>query len=127
MKNKKKSIRADLLLLLGIAAAGGVMGLVLLLTSGAGATVQVRVGGDVQATYSLEEDRTVTIEGKGGTNLLVIENGTASITEADCPDALCVNMGSISKNGQSIVCLPHEVVVEVISETDDSGVDLMAG
>lgn len=129
MKQTKKIRRSDLILLLGLLVIGGVIGLCLLLTGKTGAQVQVRVAGEVTATYSLRQDRSVTIQGVGGTNLLVIQDGKAAITEADCPDALCVGMGSISKNGQSVVCLPHQVVVEVISESeaDDSGVDLVAG
>ena len=119
--------RADLLLLLGLLIFGGIVGLCLLLTGHSGGGVQVRVAGEVVDTYSLDRNQTITIEGVGGTNLLVIENGTAAVTEADCPDALCVNMGRISRAGQSIVCLPHQVVVEVIDTSDEDGVDLIAG
>ena len=38
------------------------------------------------------------------------------MSEADCPDKLCKNMGTIDKKGESIICLPHQVVVEI---TDD--------
>lgn len=119
--------RADLLLLLGLFAAGCAVGLCLLLTGRNGALLEVRVDGQIQAVYPLHQNRTVTIQGVGGTNLLVIENGKASITEADCPDALCVRMGSISKSGQSIVCLPHKVVAEVVTEVDEDTVDMVAG
>ena len=124
---KRKPRRADLLLLLGLLAFGGIIGLCLLLTGRSGGEVQVRVAGETVGTYQLNKNRSVTIDGVGGTNLLVIEDGTAAITEADCPDALCVNMGKISRAGQSIVCLPHQVVVEVVEESDDGGVDLIAG
>ena len=124
---KRKSRRADLLLLLGLLAFGGIIGLCLLLTGRSGGEVQVRVAGEIVGTYQLSKNKSVTIDGVGGTNLLVIEDGTAAITEADCPDALCVNMGKISRAGQSIVCLPHQVVVEVVEESDDGGVDLIAG
>ena len=47
------------------------------------------------------------------------------MTDADCPDKLCVKTGRISKTGETIVCLPHRVVVEIIgAAADDSGVDL---
>ena len=124
---KRKPRRADLLLLLGLLAFGGIIGLCLLLTGRSGGEVQVRVAGEIVGTYQLNKNQSVTIDGVGGTNLLVIEDGTAAITEADCPDALCVNMGKISRAGQSIVCLPHQVVVEVVEESDDGGVDLIAG
>jgi hypothetical protein len=52
-----------------------------------------------------------------------ISDGYARIAEADCPDKLCVKDGMISKPGQSLVCLPNKVVVEVKgvrdTETDD--------
>lgn len=49
----------------------------------------------------------------GSYNLLVIQDGKADVTEASCPDGICVNHRAISKQGQSIVCLPNKVVVEI--------------
>lgn len=49
----------------------------------------------------------------GSYNLLVIKEGKAEITEASCPDGICVNHRAISRQGQSIVCLPNKVVVEI--------------
>ena len=124
---KRKRRRADLLLVLGLLAVGGVFGICLLLTGRSGGAVQVRVAGEIKGTYQMKEKQTIRIEGIGGTNLLVIADGSASVTEADCPDALCVSMGKIRRAGRSIVCLPHQVVVEVVDESDETGVDLIAG
>ena len=33
--------------------------------------------------------------------------------DADCPDKICINMGTIRKKGQTIICLPHKLVVEI--------------
>jgi hypothetical protein len=129
MKHEKRG-KADLLLLGGILAVGAVLGLVLLLTRHSGTQVQVRVDGMVVANYALSQNRTYEIEGvDGGTNLLVIENGEAWVEEASCPDGLCQNMGKISQNGQSVICLPNKVVVEICSgeEENDTGVDMIAG
>ena len=62
----------------------------------------------------------VTIDGiKNGdgdvTNTLVIKGGVADMTSADCPDHLCVKQKAISKEGESIICLPNKVVVTVKS------------
>lgn len=119
--------RWDVPLLLGLLAVGGIIGACLLLTGRSGGAVQVRVAGAVVGTYPLDSERTVAIDGVGGTNLLVIADGSASVTEADCPDALCVNMGQIHRAGQSIVCLPHQVVVEVLDGSDENDVDLIVG
>lgn len=90
-----------------------------------GAYVQVMVDGEVEATYPLAKDTYVRIDyGQAeGVNILVIEDGKASVSEADCPDKLCVKQRSISKNGESIVCLPHKLVITIIggeeAEYDD--------
>lgn len=120
--------KADLLLLAAALVFGAVLAAVLLLRS-PGGTVQVRVAGAVTAGYPLDVDASYTITGAdGGTNLLVIEDGAARIEEASCPDGVCVHTGRIRRNGQSIVCLPNQVVVEIVSETENSsGVDMTAG
>ena len=75
--------------------------------------VVVKVDGKIEGTYSLGEDQEISIN--GGTNTLVIKNNRAKMKEADCPDQLCVNQKAISKNNESIICLPNKVVVEVES------------
>lgn len=121
--------KADLMLIAAVFAVGAVLVAVMLLLSSDGGTAQVRVAGVVTASYPLDRDATYTIDGvNGGTNLLIIENGSARIEEASCPDGICVHTGRVSRNGQSIVCLPNQVVVEIVSETEnDSGVDITAG
>lgn len=82
-----------------------------------GAKVQITVDGEVYGTYALNKEQTVTIEKKDKvTNILQIEDGTAKMITADCPDQLCVHQQEISKAGQTIVCLPNKVVVEVHEE-----------
>ncbi len=74
-------------------------------------------------SYSLKEDRTVPIKGlNDGYNLLMIQNGTARICDANCPDMLCVKQKHISRNHESIICLPHKLVIQ-ISSGKESGID----
>ena len=106
--------RADLILIAILLAAGVLMSLGAVLFSRAGGTVVVRVDGEVVASYPLSEDREAEIAGvNGGVNRLVIRDGSAWIEEASCPDGLCVGMGVIRRAGQSIICLPNRVVVEI--------------
>ena len=51
---------------------------------------------------------------KGCSNILIIEDGAAWLEDADCPDKLCMHQGAIFRDRQTIVCLPHKLVVEVI-------------
>ena len=73
--------------------------------------ITVTVDGKVQGTYRLDQDQTIEIN--QGTNILEIKDGEANMTEADCPDKLCVHQRAISKYHESIICLPNKVVVEV--------------
>ncbi len=79
--------------------------------------------GEIEGVYSLAKDQSIEIN--GGTNVLKIRNGSADMTEADCPDKLCVNQKAISKNGESIICLPNKVVV-TIESSEDSVFDAVA-
>ncbi len=89
-----------------------------------GAFVSVSVDGHEVKRLSLYEDIEYEIEGIGGYNLLVIDDKRAYLSDADCPDKLCVKSGSISRSGESIICLPHKGVVEVYGGSD-SDVDIM--
>lgn len=83
------------------------------------ACVRVTVDGKVYGTYPLSKDDTIEIKNVDGdvTNTLVIKDGVADVTAADCPDHLCVKQKAISKEGESIICLPNKVVVTVKSDT----------
>lgn len=48
-----------------------------------------------------------------GTNTIIIRDGEVYVSEANCKNQICVNSGKISKKGESIVCLPNKVIVEI--------------
>ncbi len=50
----------------------------------------------------------------GKKNVLTIQDGQAFIEEADCPDKLCVKHKPISRNGESIICLPHKLAIRIV-------------
>lgn len=79
-----------------------------------GAFAEVSINGEVVATYSLDEDRRETFRTKDGAyNTLCIEDGKVHIIEADCRDGLCIQQGKKSDIGETIVCLPHKLVITV--------------
>ena len=115
----------DLMLLGGcLLAALALCGLWLTLRRG-GAVVLVEQDGRKTAQYDLSADRTVQIEGEKGYNTLVIQGGEVWLSDADCPNLLCVKMGKIRYAGQSIVCLPHRLSVRIAGGA--SGLDAVTG
>ena len=89
--------------------------------------VVVSVDNVIVARFSLGEDTEYEINGIGGKNMLVIKDGKADVTVADCPDGICAEHAPVSKVGDAIVCLPHKVVVTVVSGGKaDSEIDMVA-
>ena len=78
-------------------------------------------------TIDLEntQDQEFTIETDYGWNTIKIENGTAMVTDADCHDLVCVHSKEVDSFGESIICLPHKLILRVISG-EDSEVDTVA-
>lgn len=84
--------------------------------------VKVQVAGSVYGTYSLQNDQVVDIDEH---NRMKIENGTVTMTWATCPDQICVEHRAISREGESIICLPNKVVLSII-EGEDAELDAVA-
>ncbi len=114
----------DIILISVLLAAGVIMLFAWRTGVADGARVQVTVDGSIYGTYSLSKENTIEIKDDDGnvTNTLLISGGKADMISADCPDHLCVNQRAISKEKESIICLPNKVVVTVISG-EESDID----
>ena len=121
LSNKK---RADLILVVALLLLAGVLYLTLNANRQAGGVVVVRVNGVETERHSLAVDGTFPLN--GGTNILVIRDGQAWLSEANCPDLLCVKQGKIHYTGQVITCLPNRLTVTV-EGGESNGVDLVVG
>lgn len=126
MKSLEKKHRNDIILVAVLLFAALAAFAVIQLTKKSGGYAVVVQEGKEIASYPLSEDITVTFHSpNGGYNTLVIKDGKADVTEADCPDKLCVNQHSISFNGETIVCLPNKLVVKIVSG-EEADVDIIA-
>ena len=93
-----------------------------------GKLVVVSVDSVEVVSFSLDKDLVYEIEGyNGGRNTLVIEDRVAYVKDSTCPDHLCEYMGKISKVGQSVICLPNRVVVEIRGSKNAEGYDAVVG
>ena len=112
--NVVKDKKADFILLSGLFGLGVIFLFIFLVGKNTSSqSVVVQVDGEVVNSFSIEDNISYTIEGKQGSNELRIENKKVYLIHADCPDKLCVNTGKIQYVGQSIICLPNRVVVEI--------------
>ena len=112
--------KKDIILGIGIIAAALLMLLVLQINRGEeGNRIQVILDGKIYGTYSLEKDQVIEIEEGSFYNQIRVEDGKAYMEEANCPDGYCEEQGKISRHTQTIVCLPHKLVVEVLEADND--------
>ncbi len=88
--------------------------------TGTGAQAVVTVDGEEVGRYYLNRSGTYSLN--GGSNILIIENGEAWVSEANCPDKVCMGMGKISRNGEFIACLPNRLIV-IIEGGEQSPID----
>lgn len=118
MKNEK-TIR-DLILVAAILIVSG--GFYLgnrILNQKPAAIVEVSLNGHVIEELDLKKDTEIVIQGyKGGTNTLIIKDGRVHISEATCPDKVCIYQGEISQSGEMIVCLPNLVIAKIVGEEE---------
>ena len=115
-----KKIKNDMILLTGILFTALMIWLVpMLLNKDAPAVVRILQDGQEIGIYSVLEDQTIAIPyEEEGYNLLLISDGQVSVSDADCPDGLCVRQRAIARNGESIICLPHKLVIQIESKEE---------
>lgn len=110
----------DILLATGILLLAAICFLIFSFSMKEGKYALVTVDGEQVYKHSLNEDEETVILGanssSGEQNVLVIKDGKAFVKSANCPDKICVSHRKISKTGETIVCLPHKVVVSVVEE-----------
>lgn len=87
-----------------------------------GAYANIMVDGEFYRKVALtEQTENITIQTKWGYNQLRVSKGGIEMIEADCPDKLCLTFGHTHELGDTIVCLPHRVFVEIIGQADVGG------
>jgi hypothetical protein len=119
--------KADFIIIASVLAVVGILVFCLYFASGNGNYVQIEVDGKVVQTVSINDDTEIEYSTNSNTNTIVVKNGKVSVTNANCPDKICQKHRAISKSGESIICLPHKLVVTVVNlNNDENEIDAVA-
>ena len=121
--DRKKLIR-DLVLAGSLLLAAVILLLVINGSRESGGVAVVRVDGVETERLPLSVNGTFPLN--GGSNILIIQDGQAWMSEANCPDLICVRQGKIHYTDQVITCLPNRLTV-TIEGGESGGVDLIVG
>lgn len=85
-----------------------------------GDTVIVRAGGQVVAELPLARDRLSAVRGPLGATTIEIHARRARIRADPGPRQYCVKQGWIERSGESAICLPNQVSIEIGGNAFDS-------
>ena len=66
---------------------------------------------------AVAEPYSFTVTGAAGYNVITVESGLICVSDASCPDKLCVRQGWVGSNAIPIVCLPHRLVIRLELES----------
>lgn len=112
-----KKIRTDIILVVGLLLVALVSWILIdNFVLFKGNTVEVLVEDTVVKSFPLDIDDSYTIEIDNYVNEVVVEDGSVYMKDANCRDLLCVKQGKITEGGQTIICLPHKLVVRIVSK-----------
>lgn len=127
-KEEKSQVRKNDFILIGILLLISLMGFFLYSTiiKQDGEEIRITLKGELYKRVSLSKEQVIEImTPEGGKNIIEIKDKSVIMKEANCKDLICVHHKPISYHGETIVCLPNKVVVEVISQKK-STVDTIA-
>ncbi len=111
--------RLDIYLIIAVVAITSFLFIQFTLQSGDNQEVIISVKGEEYGRFKLDGKHTVLdIETELGYNKVILDDNGVRIEEADCPDHDCVEIGFIHRSGQSIICAPHQLVIEIVGSSD---------
>lgn len=84
--------------------------------SNADKTAYIYHGDELLYTIDLNavtEPYTIEINTEDGSNTVEVHSGAIGVTDADCPDRICVDTGFIGDGAMPVICVPHKLMIVV--------------
>lgn len=113
MKDKRKII---CLIIVLCVIFFSLLGILLVSRASGGDVACIYSNGELVRTIDLKAENEITFtvsSANGGYNVISVKNGSISVTDADCPDRICVHTGAVSDGVQPIVCMPNKLVIRI--------------
>ena len=124
--------KADILLFFFFLALAALIAALPLVHVSGGSDEKTRsiCGGELVCIYLLEKDIEIKVKHDGHLNIVSIKNKKVYMEYSDCRNQICVHTGEITRPGDTIVCLPNYVIVEITGNEgggdEDDSVDVIA-
>jgi len=72
----------------------------------------------------LDNDQEVVLS--NGAMIVEVKEGRIRVKESDCPRRICLHTGWIQHPGETIVCVPNKIVIEIEASGSAPSVDAVA-
>ncbi len=101
--------KGDIVIIASVAASFIACVLLLIAFSKQGSRVVIKHNNKIIYDKAVVIDNVIKTEH----NTITIKSGKVYMSRSDCKNQICVGTGEIDKKGESIVCLPNKVTVEI--------------
>lgn len=122
---KKSGVTALDCAIVGCVLVAALLMLVVFGRNGEAATACViKINGEEWARYdlsALDKEKVIEIKNSYGENTVVIDKNGVYVSYSNCADKSEINMGRISKSGESLICLPHRLEIYLTGENQLDG------
>ena len=79
--------------------------------------LRIRQGERIFATLSLDQTRSLEVQGPLGVSKVTLEHGKVRFAQSPCNNQYCVHQGWLDKAGQVAVCLPNRISIELLGSS----------
>lgn len=101
------------LLLLALVCAGALYGPLLLTGGDRASRAVLTVGGKNVRVVELPGKGSFLLQGRSGPATVEVSGMKIRMQDAHCPGGQCLRQGWIERPGESIVCVPGEIVIRI--------------
>ena len=122
--NRYDAVVAAIVALLAVAVA---LWFYLPKTQSGDVTVVISTGGRETQRVALKDFTGTTVSHNGYTLTVSADGDGVWVADSDCPTQECVHTGHIRRAGQSIVCLPAQVVIHLEGAAPADAPDVIVG
>jgi len=76
-------------------------------------TALIQVDNQIKYELNLDKNNIILLDEFDPPVKIVVQNNSVSIIENNCPQKICIRMGTIAKPGETIVCIPKKILIYI--------------
>lgn len=62
------------------------------------------------------QTKRIKIKGRLGDSVILISTNYVKMLDSPCPNKLCIKQGKIYNPGESIICVPNQIIIKIVAK-----------